>query len=298
MLHSSPTMVNHPLRWQKTARDDEILAALDCCPLTTEDILRLSQTWNQPFQSLRRVQERLKQLSAVGQVSSWRYATTGPGGAAPLYFKMTLEGYRTLHADPDARPPTKRYLAQTSPGRHRHQQMLARFIVHTHIAAHQRGLPIIDFHPENTLRIDVGDRPLFPDCSFTLEVPSLARLTYRIELDNSTESIWSQRDKDSIENKLRRYLLDLAASPQPYRVLFVVTGARQRLEHIVEAAGILAPSHGFQPFSVVRLEEYLANSDALFHPCFATPHNSRIALLRSQTRHLGPTAIPLTPVAV
>jgi hypothetical protein len=290
-------MVNQLLRWQKTTRDDDILAALERCPLTTDDILRLSRTWNQPFHSLRRVQERLKQLSAVRQVSSWRYATTGPGGAAPLYYKLTLEGYRTLHADLDARPPTKRYFSQTGPGRHRHQQLLARFIVQTHVAAHARGLPIIDFHPENTLRIDAGARPLFPDCSFTLVVPEIAQLTFRVELDNSTESIWSQRDKDSIENKLRRYLFDLATSPRPYRVLFVVTGARQRLQHIVEAAGRLTPVSGFQPFCAVRLDDYLAHDDAFVRPCFSTPDNSRIALLRSQTRHLRDAATPLTPVA-
>ena len=99
MASSSP-------RWQLTARDREILAMLDLCPLESKDLLALSGTFSQPFGSLDRVRRTLKRLEAARQVRSWRYATTAAGGgAAPLYYKLTLDGYRTLHQDDDALPP-------------------------------------------------------------------------------------------------------------------------------------------------------------------------------------------------
>ena len=66
------------------------------------------------------------------------------GGAAPLYYKLTLDGYRTLHQNEDALPPTKRYLSEIGPGRHRHQQSVTKYIVQTHVAAHRSGLRVID----------------------------------------------------------------------------------------------------------------------------------------------------------
>ncbi|QDV48404.1 replication-relaxation family protein [Gimesia fumaroli] len=272
------------LRWQKTARDDDILAALARCPLTAEEILKLSQTWSQPFLSLRRVQERMKDLTTVGQLHSWRYATTGPGGAR-LYYKLTLAGYRTVMQDDQIEPPTKRFFHEISPGRHRHQRALSQFIVQTYVAAYHRGIKVIDFHPENTFRIDCGERPLWPDARFTLALPNGTQFSYCVELDNSTESVLSYKSADSISNKMGRYLVDMVVMPQPYRVLFAITGSPDRLQHIIDAAGQYKISEqSLAPFYVVWLDDYLAHPDAFFRPCFHSPQNVNIPLLRSQSR--------------
>ncbi|QDT41757.1 hypothetical protein Pan241w_18200 [Gimesia alba] len=272
------------LRWQKTSRDDDILVALARCPLTAEEILKLSQTWSQPFQSLRRVQERMKDLTAAGQLHSWRYATTGPGGAR-LYYKLTLAGYRTVMQDDQIEPPTKRFFQEISPGRHRHQRALSQFIVQTYVAAHHRGIKVIDFHPENTFRIDCGERPLWPDTRFTLALPNGTQFSYCVELDNSTESVLSYKSADSISSKMGRYLVDMVVMPQPYRVLFAITGSPDRLRHIVDAASQYKISEqSLAPFYVVLLDDYLAHPDAFFRPCFHSPQNRNISLLRSQSR--------------
>jgi hypothetical protein len=109
--------------WQKTSRDDAIMTALTRCPLTAEELLKLSQTWLQPFTGLRRVQERMKDLTTAGQLHSWRYATIGQGGAR-LYYKLTLAGYRTIMQDDHIEPPTIRFFHEMKPGRHRHQHDL------------------------------------------------------------------------------------------------------------------------------------------------------------------------------
>lgn len=283
--------------WQKTSRDDEILAALTRCPLTAEEIFKLSQTWSQRFTSLRRVQERMQDLSAAGQLQAWRYTTTGQGSAR-LYYKLTLTGYRTVMQDDQIKPPTKRFFHEISPGRHRHQRALSQFIVQTYLAAHQRGIKVTDFHPENTFRIDCRERPLWPDARFTLTLPNGSRFSYCVELDNSTESVLSYKSADSILSKMQRYLVDMVGSPH-YRVLFVVTGAKERKQNIVEAARQLTGENGFVPFYIVSLDDYLAHTDALFNPCFHSPQDENISLLRSQARQFQVcSALLATPASV
>jgi len=278
MATGSPTKKG----WQKTLRDDDIMLALTRCPLTAEDFLALSQTWLQSFTSLRRVQERMKDLTTVGQLHSWRYATTGQGGGR-LYYKLTLAGYRTVMQDDEIKPPTKRFFKEMNPGRHRHQQALSKFIVQTYIAAHHRGIQVIDFHPENTYRIECGERPLFPDAHFSLLLPNGKQFSYCVELDNSTERVFSYKDNDSITSKMQRYLVDMVGTPD-YRVLFVITGAKERRRNIVEAARQLTGGNGFVPFYIVSLDDFLSEQDALFAPCFHSPQDENILLLRSQIR--------------
>lgn len=285
-------------RWQKTSRDDDILDALARCPLMAEELLKLSQTWSQPFLSLRRVQERMKDLTDAGQLHSWRYVTTGPGGAR-LYYKLTLAGYRTVMQDDQIEPPTKRFFHEMNPGRHRHQRALSQFIVQTYIAAHHRGIKVFDFYPENTFRIDCGERPLWPDARFTLALPNGSQFSYCVELDNSTESVLSYKSADSILSKMQRYLIDMVFTPQPYRVLFPITGSPERLQHIVDVARKLTDGRSFSPFYVVLLDDYLSHPDALFRPCFHSPDNRNIPLLRSQSRQFQvPSTLLVTQALV
>jgi hypothetical protein len=255
--------------------------------MESKDLLALSETFSQPFGTLDRVRRTMSRLEAARQVHSWRFAMTGEGGgAAPLYYKLTLEGFRTLYQNEDALPPTKRYLHEIGPGRHRHQQSLTKFIVKTHVSAHRSGLRVMDSYAENTFRIETPLGFLFPDQRFTLAIPSAQQFTNCIELDNSTESIWSQKESHSIEMKMRKYLSNLAACNFAYRVQFVVTGARQRKDHILDAAARLQPSIDFAPFYVVHLDDYLSAVDPFLEPIFASPRNHSVALFRSHAQPL------------
>src|SRR4051794_5067700 len=88
-----------------TPRDIEILTALDRCPLTAAQLLKLSETFALPFTNERRVRERLFQLCAAGRVHRWPLAPAGQG--APNYYTLTLTGFRIVHGE-EATPPTKR----------------------------------------------------------------------------------------------------------------------------------------------------------------------------------------------
>src|SRR5713226_23401 len=85
-----------------TPRDIDLFQALDRCPLTVRQLLKLSTTFAYPFTTERRVQERLQKLCAAGRVRRWRYATAGQGALS--YYTLALLGYRLLQGH-DTAPP-------------------------------------------------------------------------------------------------------------------------------------------------------------------------------------------------
>ncbi len=261
-----------------TERDLDIFRSLERTPLTPEQLLRLSATFPEPFPTLNRVQRRFRQLADAGQARSWRYATTGQG-SGPLYYKLTLDAYRILHGQ-DATLPTKRFLQELPIGRHHHTRSLADFLVHTMIAADRLRIQITDFHPENTLRIAVGDHALFPDTSFSLSLPNGCRFTYHIELDNSTEPIRSIERLDSWQQKLHLYHQHAIDNRDRFKLLVVTTKNSSRLSHILDLAAQLNPNPSYSLVSGVALPEYLAAAEPLSSACFCNERNMRMPLLR------------------
>src|SRR3954454_16363145 len=133
-----------------TQRDLEILTALDHCPLTARQLLKLSRTFSQPFPTERRVRDRLQALVDAGRVRLWQYATADRG--APNYYTLSPLGYRLLHGE-GAIPPTKRAFSPVGIAQQHHTQSLADFVVHTAVAAQRAGVHFTGFYRENTLRL-------------------------------------------------------------------------------------------------------------------------------------------------
>ena len=156
-----------------TARDLEILTALDRCPLTAEQLLKLSRSFAAPFTSERRVRERLQQLAAAGQVRRWLYATAGRGALG--YYTLSRLGHQLLRAD-EAAPAPKRAFGPVGIARQFHALRLADFIVHTATSAPRTGLKLAGFYRENALRLTVGSESLYSG----LRVP--ARHPVRVSL--------------------------------------------------------------------------------------------------------------------
>lgn len=112
-----------------TDRDLEILEAIDRCPLTVQQLLKLSQIFSQPFTSDSRVRGRLARLREAGWLQRFQYASTMRGGA-PDYYRLTRQGFQLLHGE-DAKPPTKRAFSEIGIAKHHHTRCLSEFIVHT-----------------------------------------------------------------------------------------------------------------------------------------------------------------------
>ena len=291
-----------------TARDTEILLALDRCPLTIAQVLKLSETFcQQRFTSPRSVQDRLKKLCDAGWVRRWPYATASRSGT-PDYCKLTLLGYRLLYGA-SARPPTKRYFNEVALAHQRHTHGLSEFVVHTLVAAHRQGVEMKKFARENTLRLQVAQENLFPDCAFELHTRDGQQFNFLVELDNGTERVRSDKDADSWQRKIRLYeQLQDQTFPHRFRVLVVTTRSRERLDHILTVATEHARNPRRSLFYAVHLDDYLGQSDAIRHPCFHDHHGRPVALIpagrecsttamakrpRAYTLHSGNVSLPV-----
>src|SRR5229473_569115 len=115
-----------------TPRDQDLFQALDRCPLTVRQLLKLSKTFGHCFTTERRVQERLQRLCAAGRVRRWRYATAGQGSLS--YYTLTPLGYRLLHGH-DTAPSGRGLFGPIGVARQAHAQALAEAIVHLGIGA-------------------------------------------------------------------------------------------------------------------------------------------------------------------
>jgi hypothetical protein len=246
----------------------EVLLALDCCPLTVRQLLKLSATFEAgAFSSIRGVQERLHKLHQAGWVRRWRYATASRG-AAPEYYKITLLGYRLLYGA-EAIPPTKRHFSEVGVAHQQHTLSLSEFIVHTTVAAHRRGIRMVNFFRENTLCLTMNGGTLFPDCAFELLTHERIQYNFLVELDNGTERIRSDKDAESWQRKLRLYdQIQNRSHPHRFRVLIVNTRSRDRLRHILDAAATLTSNPNRSLFYGVHLGDYLETLDAVCGPCF------------------------------
>lgn len=256
-----------------TARDLEILTALDRCPLTAEQLLKLSRAFAAPFTSERRVRERLQQLAAAGRVRRWLYATAGRGALG--YYTLSRLGHQLLRAD-EAAPAPKRAFGPVGIARQFHALRLADFIVHTATSAPRTGLKLAGFYRENALRLTVGSESLYPDCAFQLVTPSGFPFSFFVELDNSTEAIRSDKDRDSWERKLRLYDAFQDTTPVRFRVLVLTTRSSQRVGHVLDAAkAILAnPQRGLVYGAF--LDDFLARPVALFSRPPRPPPRARL----------------------
>ncbi len=285
-------MTRRPARTLLTARDEEILAAIDRCPLTVEQLLKISRTFAEPFCSESRVRGRLQALRRAGWVRRWRYATASRG-TAPDYYRLTLAGYRLLYGA-DAQRVTKRQFSEIGVARQRHTRALADFITHTLVSAHVRGLAVVDFCRENTLRLEVGGEALFPDSAFAIRLAD-QQFNFVVELDNGTERVRSQRDADSWERKLRLYEAYQDQASTRLRVLIVSTRSHERADYIRRTAAALAHNPQRMLAYSVHLDAYFAEPDALCAACFTDHCGRQVAMLplppRTATREKAGLAL-------
>jgi len=259
-----------------TARDLEILVALDRCPLTVVQLLKLSQAFARPFTDERRVRERMLVLCTAGRVRRWLYATAGAG--AQGYYRLTPLGYCLLHGS-EAVPPVKRHFSPVALAHQHHTCRLADFVVHTAVAAHRAGIAFTGYYGENTVRLQVGEESLWPDASFQLVLPGGAAFGYFLEVDNSTERVRSDKDQDSWRRKILLYDRFQDSCGKRFRVLVATTRSRERLRHILDTAAETVQNRNRRLLYGIYLPAYLQEQDALRVPCFRDHLGRPTALL-------------------
>lgn len=242
-------------------RDLRILTALDRCPLTVAQLLRLSVTFVAPFTSASALRRRLRRLAHDGVVKCWPYAVATEG-RSPNYFRLGRDGYRLLYGADSTLPHRRRFEA-LSPVRHHHTFCLAELVVRVFVSAHAAGCTVDGFARENSVCLKSGEFTMYPDCSFVIRRPDGRTFPYVVELDNSTERVRSRLDVESIERKLRGYdshQSNFASSdPDRYLVLFVATRSQQRVQHILDLAAIVMQQPRRTVFVGCTLESMLTS---------------------------------------
>lgn len=291
---------NFPHR-QITSRDIEILASLDRTPLTVQQLLRLSETFqNEAFPSSRVVQRRLQQLRETGFVRSWPYARA-ERGTPPDYFRLTEQGFRLLHG-PGIPVPKKRHFSEIGVALHHHTHSLAEVLVHLLVGCHQAGVRLIEFYRENSLSLMAEGETICPDGAFELLTPDGRQLNYVLELDNSTESIRSPKDVETWQRKIRVYhaLQDAQLSlGRRFRVLTITTRDSDRLEHILWLSGEMSPDKRRSLFIGSTLTGLLATRDPIGEACFRDHRGRPQPLVLPKKRSTSISLLPerLAPAA-
>ncbi len=249
-----------------TNRDRHIAAALMRSPLTAAGLLRYSQTFRQPFTNDRLLRRRLQRLGDAGWVRCWPYASTS--AASANYYKLTPAGYR-MHNGPTSPLPRRSFFYPVSMSRQQHTQHLADFIVDTTVAAHRAEVSIADFYAENTLRLSLGGELALPDCSFRLETADQSSLNYLVELDNSNEPVFSNKERDSLARKVRFYDRYQDTISARMRVLFLFTGGEDRMQRFLGVVRQITGHRDRRLVLAALLSDYLAADDPLSTPVFS-----------------------------
>jgi len=246
-----------------TARDQQIHEALALTPLDTQQLLKLSETFAQPFTSARKLRERMQEHLRAGWIHTFTYATATPGQLN--YYKLSAEGYRLLHG-PGAVLPRRAAFNDVSLALQRHTRHLADVIVKTNVHAQQLGLRILDQRGENQLSLSFGEQTQRPDYSFRLQTRD-AVYTYYDEIDEGTEPIASTKQRESLEAKIRFHEEYQNATGERYRVRVFFAKASIRMVQFLN----LARKHATRQRSIfyaVLLEDYLNHANPLTSPMF------------------------------
>jgi hypothetical protein len=251
-----------------TARDQQIHEALALTPLDTQQLLKTSQTFDQPFMNDRTLRERMQEHAAAGWVQTFTYATTTSGKLN--YYKLSPQGFRMLNG-PDTPLPKASAFREVSPALQRHTRHLADIIVQTNVHARWLGLRILEQHGENQLPLSLGERMQKPDYSFRLATRD-GPLTFYDELDEGTEPIASTKQRESLEARIRFHEDYQNATGERYRVRVLFAKASARMVQFLS----LARQHAKLQrviFLAALLEDYLKNSSPLTSPMFVDHFN-------------------------
>jgi hypothetical protein len=251
-----------------TARDQQIHEALALTPLDTQQLLRMSETFDQPFVNDRTLRERMHEHTAAGWVQRFTYATTQTGKLN--YYKLSPIGYRLLNG-PAAPLPKASAFREVAPALQRHTRHLADIIVQTNVHARRLGVRILEQHGENQLPLTLGDRTQKPDHSFHISTRD-GPMTFYDELDEGTEPIASSKQRESLEARIRFHEDYQNATGERYRVRVFFAKASARMVQFLALARRYAKQQRVI-FLAVLLEDYMKHGSPLTSPMFVDHFN-------------------------
>lgn len=273
-------------------RDRELLTALDVSPLDARQLARLSVTFREPFTSEKFVRRRMNRLREAGLVVHFHYQTDCVGTAK--YYKLTRDGYRFV-AGPDKALPRRSYFAAVSPSLQKHTRSLADFIVHTLTAAHLQNVKVPSFYGENRLELTHGERSMRLDAAAQLKIKGYRPYNCLFELDCGTEPVYSNRQRESLSQKVR-FIFDYEQTcKETFRHYVVFADASPRMANYLQMVADLNPNSQRTICYATTLDRYLNSVDPFRAPVFFDHKRRPASILPSPQMELSlPPAIEET----
>ena len=246
--------------------------------MVVEQALRFMATTPDPFTQRRLLLRRLEILRAAGWVRRWRYAIASQG-SSPMYYRLTIDGYRLLKGDPAAKPCGRYSFRRVDPNQHRHAYLQCEFLIALFAAARRHGVLVCDCFPDGSVALDGDDGPHYPDFTFSLRTWNGKQFNFFVELDNETKSIRSFGNRDAIEHTMRRYEEHHYAAGGKFRVLYLCTNSEVRAQHILGTAASVALEPRREIVMATTLSSFVSSKKSLVNRIFQNHRETRSALI-------------------
>ena len=241
-------------------RTEQILAALTVCQLDAAQLLKLSQTFDEPFNGKLYVLRKMNKLKKNGLV----YEYTFPDRCK--YWKLSREGYRHVYG-PDKPIPTKPSVYRAiRPAVERHARRLADLLVQSQLAAFRSGAEIMYLYGDHQCSLKHDGATKVPDAIVGLKLRGRKTYTIVFELDCGTEPVYSQKSRDSLDQLIRFYLAHEASHDTSYRVVTVFERATVRVEHFLDRVEQNSQDSRRRVIKAVTLDRLLAYQNPLQEP--------------------------------
>lgn len=265
----------------------DILRLLDRTPMPADLILKGSQTFgtiddpDAGFTDLRRVREKMQDLSEGGLVSVHEYTLTHRG--VTNFYHVTPEGFRLLHGK-NPEEHHRRHFRPAAKLSWEHLYANARVIVKTLVSAHRTGLDITNFRRDRELTLQAGSYPAVePDHFFQFQASG--RVFNRLfEVDRNTQTLdsahpkaWRQRilGYEAYQDML------LAGKKEPVRRLRVIflTSSVEHAYNFLALARAVAKNPDRVLFLAATIDAYLNDENPFVNPILLDHHGHWHALI-------------------
>ena len=150
-----------PMNLKVTDRDREVFAALEKLPLTTEQLLRFSETFNEPFYNQRIVERRLDRLATSGFLRCCYYAFPRKG-RNPSYWRLRPKAYRLVQTK--SSPPKRSKFQPIGVSDHFHAYHVNEVVSQAMLSTHAAGIEVSEFSVEQKLAIN-DEQSVVPDAT-------------------------------------------------------------------------------------------------------------------------------------
>ena len=249
-------------------------------PLTTDQLFRLSATFELPFNCQRILQRRLKRLADHGLLKR-SYFAFARQGRSPAYWKLSRSAYRLLHSTNEN--PKRTLFLPIGVSLHFHSYHLSEFLIRLLLDAKEGEVSVESLNVESSLEVD-STTSITPDATIQLQARDKRTYKFFVELDTASERVSTdQKLPSSIQKKMEAYERYYRTVGNSFRVLFVTTSSESRAANILKFANGIRANPAAELIYAAYLPNVLTSRNCLKDSIFKNHRGNKVELLQSQS---------------